>query len=252
MSLPCTFHDLARRWHSHSPRRRSTSRRSPTTRVRSSAARVACASTTRPTGTCSTAICVTVGSMARAWACPSQPTNGTATTAGSLFVFQSSDPDPAPAPRYCDHCRLSTSVATQRQRIARLLELPSADAATDAATDGTTDANADAAVVTLCSETETTKHLLLNYLQAAASTDPAADTAQTHLLCERRLEALALGDHAHEPLPLLLMAGASGTSERSSRSSPFSANSTRSCNVSPAARGEATASPSRVARSRQP
>ena len=116
--------------------------------------------------------------------------------------------------------------------------------------DGTTDA--DAAVVALCSETETTKHLLLNYLQAAASTDPAADTAQTHLLCERRLEALALGDHAHEPPPLLLMAGASGTSERSSRSSPFSANSTRSCNVSPAARGEATASPSRVARSRQP
>ena len=40
------------------------------------------------------------------------------------------------------------------------------------------------------SEEETTKALVLNYLEATASGDPAADTAQTHLLCEWHYAAL--------------------------------------------------------------
>ncbi|KOO23662.1 nipped-b-like protein [Chrysochromulina tobinii] len=51
---------------------------------------------------------------------------------------------------YCDHCRLSTSVNDQP----------------------------------LCTEAETTKQLVLNYVQASASADPAADTAASHMLCE--------------------------------------------------------------------
>ena len=36
----------------------------------------------------------------------------------------------------------------------------------------------------LCTETETTKQLLLNFLQTNAAADVAADAAQTHMLCE--------------------------------------------------------------------
>ena len=98
---------------------------------------------------------------------------------------------------YCDHCRLSTAVTDQRQRIARLLALPCADApAADDDDGGSAGGGAGRGDVSmgevgaLCTETETTKQLLLNFLQANALADVAADVAQTHVLCEWHHAAL--------------------------------------------------------------
>jgi hypothetical protein len=84
---------------------------------------------------------------------------------------------------YCDHCRLSTAVADQRQRIARLLALPCAEGGDDD-DDGRDGASGMGELGALCNETETTKQLLLNYLQTNAAADAAADAAQCHHLCE--------------------------------------------------------------------
>ena len=125
-----------------------------------------------------------------------------------------------PTEWFCDHCRLSTAVTQQRQSIARLLALPNGGRGDDG--DDPMDAHnsniritdpaesksprdarekprrsaaaADAGeggrgvasglLAELCSETETTKQLVINYLQGAAAGDGAADSALVHLLCE--------------------------------------------------------------------
>lgn len=86
----------------------------------------------------------------------------------------------------CDHCRLSTAVTDQRQRIARLLALPCQEAAADdddgerAAAERAERDGAMGEVGALCTETETARQLLLNFLQSNA----AADAAQSYVLCE--------------------------------------------------------------------
>ena len=95
---------------------------------------------------------------------------------------------------FCDHCRLSTSVSDQRKRIQRLLSLSTRAAGPDGDVDvlgGEEEEQEEetAEVKALSSEGETTKQLLLNYLQSSATADPAADTAQSALLCEWHKEA---------------------------------------------------------------
>ena len=90
----------------------------------------------------------------------------------------------------CDHCRLSTAVTDQRQRIARLLALPCQEAAADdedgerAAAERAERDGAMGEVGALCTETETARQLLLNFLQSNAAADAAADAAQSYVLCE--------------------------------------------------------------------
>ena len=84
----------------------------------------------------------------------------------------------------CDHCRLSTAVTDQR--IARLLAADDEEAAADdddgerAAAERAERDGAMGEVGALCTETETARQLLLNFLQSNA----AADAAQSYVLCE--------------------------------------------------------------------
>eukprot|EP00900_Chrysochromulina_parva_P013343 jgi/Chrpa1/22009/Chrysochromulina_OHIO_Genome00012559-RA len=92
---------------------------------------------------------------------------------------------------YCDHCRLSTSVNDQREQMARLLGGALSGSDTAGCDDDDEDGGGggggggiSAELAALCTEAETTKQLVLNYVQASASADPAADTAASHMLCE--------------------------------------------------------------------
>jgi len=103
---------------------------------------------------------------------------------------------------YCDHCRLSTSVNDQREQMARLLGGALSGSDTAGCDDGDEDGGGggggggggsggggggggiSAELAALCTEAETTKQLVLNYVQASAGADPAADTAASHMLCE--------------------------------------------------------------------
>ena len=88
----------------------------------------------------------------------------------------------------CDNCRLSTAVHDQRQRIARFLSLSvDRDESLYDDENGCSPVASEAGL--LCTENETTKQLLLNYLQNQAVADPAADSAQALILCEWHAEA---------------------------------------------------------------
>ena len=111
-----------------------------------------------------------------------------------------SDEKDLPEQWYCDQCRLSTAVADQRQRMARLLNLSSDASAGVGGGGGGDDVEGDDALphdegagldaeragelAALCTETETTKQLILNFLQTNANADVAANAAQGYVLCE--------------------------------------------------------------------
>jgi len=89
---------------------------------------------------------------------------------------------------FCDSCQLSNAVEEQRRRITRLLGLSEGGFKEQR--------DADAGLQLLCSESETTKQLLLNYVQRASASDAAAESAHRLLLCRWHCEAERTGQTA--------------------------------------------------------
>ena len=89
---------------------------------------------------------------------------------------------------FCDSCQLSKAVEEQRRRITRLLGLSEGGFKEQR--------DADAGLELLCSESETTKQLLLNYVQRASASDAAAESAHRLLLCRWHCEAERTGQTA--------------------------------------------------------